>query len=107
MFQIKEKKLSKLQTKSAASSKAEKEDLITSLAGTREGYIDRLLNSKADQGVEEDYFDSPVEDSLTNTVIRRVAPHLQALNVSEFVHLVEADQLAIVNQEEESEEPQQ
>jgi hypothetical protein len=67
-----------------------------------------LLNSNTDQGVEEDYFDSPVEDSLTNTVIRRVAPHLQALNASEFVHLVEADQLAIVsNQEEETPEPTQ
>lgn len=59
-----------------------------------------MLNSNT-EGVEDYFEETPVEESLTNTVIRRVAPHMQAVNTVEFVHLLEADQLALANQEEE------
>lgn len=38
-------------------------------------------------------FDNPVEESLTGTVIRHLAPHLQAVNTSELIHLLKADHL--------------
>lgn len=87
-----EKRLSKIQKKSSSSTTAEKRDLIFSLSGTRDGHIDRFLNSDTQVQIE-DNFDSPVEESLSGTVIRHIAPHLQAVTAGELVHLLKADQL--------------
>lgn len=108
MISLVEKKLGKLRKKSSASdSGAEKRDLLLSLSGAREGHIDRLLNSQLSQlqGLgEEEHFDSPVEDSLSGTVIRHIAPHLQAVTTGELVHLVKADQLQESTAEEDTKE---
>lgn len=90
-----ERKLSKLQKKQTVSSTAEKRDLLLSLSGTREGHVDRFLNSEeiVPREGEVDFFDNPVEESLKGTVIRHLAPHLQAVNTGELIHLLKADQL--------------
>lgn len=101
-----ETKLGKLCKKSSANSDAEKKDLLLSLAGAREGHIDRLLNTQFSQwqGIcDIDHFDNPVEESLSGTVIRHVAPHLQAVTTGELVHLLKADQLQEVTSEETTE----
>ncbi|KZS09035.1 Sepiapterin reductase [Daphnia magna] len=90
-----ETKLGKLHKKSTSSG-AEKKDLLLSLAGAREGHIDRLLNAQFSQwqGIcDNNHFDNPVEESLSGTVIRHIAPHLQAVSTGELVHLLKADQL--------------
>lgn len=99
-----EKRLSKLQKKTSVSSGAEKRDLLFSLAGTREGHIDRFLNSQLQGELAVDNFDSPVEESLTGTVTRHVAPHLQAVTTGELVHLLKADQLQETSSEQATEE---
>lgn len=95
-----EKKLLKLQKKASTSSGAEKRDLIFSLAGAREGHIDRFLNSSLSNGIESVNFDEPVEESVSGTVIRHVAPHLQAVTTGELIHLLKADQLQETTSEE-------
>ena len=90
-FILSEKKLLKLQTKSSKSSSAEKRDLLVSLSGTREGHIDRLLNSKFENSCDGD-FDQPL-DSVASSLIRHIAPHLQAVTTGELVELLKADQL--------------
>lgn len=92
-FAYTEKKLSKLQKKSSTSSRAETRDLLLSLAGARDGHIDRFLNSQLQGEVASENIDNPVEETLTNTVIRHVAPHLQAVTTGELIHLLKADHL--------------
>lgn len=100
-----ETKLGKLHKKSTSSG-AEKKDLLLSLAGAREGHIDRLLNAQFSQwqGIcDNNHFDNPVEESLSGTVIRHIAPHLQAVSTGELVHLLKADQLQEATGEETAE----
>lgn len=107
MISLSEKKLCKLRKTPSSNSGAEKRDLLLSLAGAREGHIDRLLNSQFSQlqGLGEiENFDCPVEESLSGTVIRHVAPHLQAVTTGELVHLLKADQLQENTAEEDTPE---
>ena len=78
-----------------------------SLAGAREGHIDRLLNSQFSQlqGLGEiENLDCAVEESLSGTIIRHIAPHLQAVTTGELVHLLKADQLQENTAEEDTAE---
>ena len=86
------------------SSSAEKRDLLLSLSGARDGHIDRLINSedKSSEGFTDFDLDAPVEDSLSGSVIRYIAPQLQALTAGELVHLLQSDQLDQVNSTEDS-----
>lgn len=99
-----EKKLSKLKSKTSGSSSAEKRDLLFSLSGARDGHIDRLMSSeiKSTDGFTDFDLDAPVEDSLTASVVRYIAPQLQALTAGELVHLLQSDQLNQANNTEDS-----
>lgn len=89
-----EKKLSKLTAKSTVHSSAERRDLLLSLSGAREGHIDRLLTLELGEQVTLDGdIDLALEETITTTVIRHVAPHLQAVSAGELVHLLKADHL--------------
>ena len=73
------------------------------MAGAREGHIDRFLNSTESGGIEPNNFEDPVEESITGTVIRHIAPHLQAVTSGELIHLLKADQLQETSSEETAE----
>jgi len=96
-----EKKLQKIQKKPTVSSSAEKRDLLLSLTGAREGHINRLLNKPIGDIIpyEEDC-DQTIDNPLTTTLVRHIAPHLQAVNTVELVELLKADQLEITNSED-------
>ena len=96
-----EKKLQKIQKKPTVSSSAEKRDLLLSLTGAREGHINRLLNKPIGDIIpyEEDC-DQTIDNPLTTTLVRHIAPHLQAVNTVELVELLKADRLEITNSED-------
>ncbi|XP_012270851.1 uncharacterized protein LOC105694591 [Orussus abietinus] len=74
-----------------------KKDLVTSLSNVKEDYIARFIT--AGQSLE-----SVEEDQLTsNPLLRHIVPHLQALTVCELVHLLKADILEIVTNEQKEE----
>jgi len=96
-----EKKLQKVQKKLTVCSAAEKRDLLLSLSGTREGHIIRLLNKPAEDTCSfEENFDQSINNSLTTTLVRHIAPHLQAVNTVELVELLRADHLETTNIED-------
>jgi len=75
-----------------------KKDLIDSLSNAKEDCIARLVTNGQ-------RFDSEEEAMLAaNPVIRHIAPHLQALTASELVHLLKADVLQSVTDEQHGKE---
>lgn len=75
-------------------SSAERRDFLASLTGAREGHIERLLASNFSEQVTLDSdTDEPLEENLTGTIVRHIAPHLQAISHVELVHLLKADHL--------------
>lgn len=75
-----------------------KKDLVSSLSAVREDCIARLITSEYNLESEEE------AELASNSLIRHIVPHLQALTASELVHLLKADVLqAITEAVEESE----
>ncbi|XP_031845793.1 sepiapterin reductase isoform X2 [Nomia melanderi] len=75
-----------------------KKDLITSLVEVKEDCIARLITSGYKLELEE-------ETELTsNPLIRHIAPHLQALTTSESTHLLKADILQVITENEQEKE---
>ncbi|XP_043271233.1 uncharacterized protein [Venturia canescens] len=71
-----------------------KKDLVNSLSDVKADCIARLVTNGQCFETEEEAF------VAANPVIRHIAPHLQALTASELVHLLKADVLQTVTDEQ-------
>ncbi|XP_078050586.1 uncharacterized protein LOC144477043 [Augochlora pura] len=78
-----------------------KKDLITSLVEAKEDCIARLMTSGYKLESEEE------TELVLNPLIRHIAPHLQAINTSESIHLLKADMLQIILETEQENETAQ
>ena len=71
-----------------------KKDLVTSLSVIREDTIARLITNECKLESEKD------TELVSNPFIRHIAPHLEAVTVSELIHLLKADVLQEVTESE-------
>ncbi|XP_011495734.1 PREDICTED: uncharacterized protein LOC105360517 isoform X1 [Ceratosolen solmsi marchali] len=71
-----------------------KQDLINSLSSAKEDCIARLITNGHNLETAEE------RELATNPLIRHIAPHLQALTANELVHLLKADVLQAVVDEQ-------
>ncbi|XP_058793419.1 uncharacterized protein LOC131665518 [Phymastichus coffea] len=78
-----------------------KRDLINSLSIAKEECIARLITGGHNLEISEE------QELAANPVIRHIAPHLQALTANELVHLLKADVLqAVVDEQNKDSESQ-
>ena len=96
-----EKKLKRVQRGSSTGGSLSSQEIVRSLTESHESCMVRLLTDSVQNvnGIE-------VEEELkVNPVMKKLAPEKQAVTVEELVHLVKADQLAVLLEGEQQDIP--